>query len=91
MVAFTIAEIIPVPVANERADNAYDQIADESKAGPSYYFAGQPASNKANHQYDQETLILKYARCLLRGQPVPYACRSIAHCWTLQQLSDSVR
>jgi hypothetical protein len=44
MVAFTIAEIIPVPVANERADNAYDQIADESKAGPSYYFANQPAT-----------------------------------------------
>ncbi len=68
MVAFTIAEIIPVPVADERADNTDDQIADESEAGPSYDFSGQPASHKANHQYHQQTLILKYARCLLRGQ-----------------------
>jgi hypothetical protein len=45
------------PVANECADNTYDQIANESEAGPSYDFAGQPASNKTNHQYDQETLI----------------------------------
>jgi hypothetical protein len=45
------------PVANERANNTYDEIADESEAGPSDDFAGQPASNKANHQYDQKTFI----------------------------------
>ena len=45
------------PVANERANNPYYEIADKSEACASHDLAGQPACDKANHQNDQETLI----------------------------------
>ena len=67
MVALTIAETIPVreidpdlgqqPVANERTDNTNRDIADKPEASPLHNFSGQPACNKANHQYDQKTFI----------------------------------
>ena len=45
------------PVANECADNTYKEIADDSETGPAHDFAGQPAGNKTDHQYDQKTFI----------------------------------
>ena len=45
------------PVANERPNNSYYEIADESEAGASHDLTGQPACDKANHQNDQETFI----------------------------------
>jgi len=45
------------PVANECADNTYYEIADESESGPSDDLSSQPASNKTDEQYDQQTFI----------------------------------
>jgi hypothetical protein len=45
------------PVANERADNAYNEIADESESGPPDDLSCQPASDKTDEQYDQKTFI----------------------------------
>jgi len=45
------------PVANERADNAYNEIADESESNPPDDLSGQPASDNTDEQYDQKTLI----------------------------------
>ena len=62
MVALTISETMPVPagqqpVANECADNTYNEIADESESGTPHDLSGQPARNKTNHQYDQKTFV----------------------------------
>jgi hypothetical protein len=51
------ADLRQQPVANERADNAYYEIADESESGPPYDLSGQPASNETDEQYDQKTFI----------------------------------
>jgi hypothetical protein len=45
------------PVANECADNTYNEIADESESGTPHDLSGQPAGNKTNHQYDQKTFV----------------------------------
>jgi hypothetical protein len=45
------------PVANECADNAYDEIADESESGTPYDLSGQPAGNKTDEQYDEKTFV----------------------------------
>ena len=62
-----IAATIPIPrwmpisgqqaVANECADNTYEEIADDSETGPPHDFAGQPAGNKTDHQYNQKIFI----------------------------------
>ncbi len=44
------ADLRQQPVANERANNPYYEIADKSEAGASYDLAGQPACDEANHQ-----------------------------------------
>jgi hypothetical protein len=45
------------PVANECADNTYYEIADESESGPPDDLSSQPAGNKTDEQYDQQTFI----------------------------------
>ena len=44
-------------IADECADNAYYEIADESKSGAAHDLSGQPAGNKTDHQDDQKTFI----------------------------------
>jgi hypothetical protein len=51
------AELRQQPVANERADNADDEIGDESVSGPPHDLAGQPAGNQTDQQDDQKTFI----------------------------------
>jgi hypothetical protein len=51
------AELRQQPATNERADNAYDEIADEPESGPPHDLAGQPAGHKTDHHYDQKTFI----------------------------------
>jgi hypothetical protein len=51
------ADLRQQPVANKRADNAYYQIADESESGPPDDLSSQPAGNKTDEQYDQQTFI----------------------------------
>jgi hypothetical protein len=45
------------PIADKRADQAYNQIADQSEAAAFHHSAGEPARNNANNQDDQETFI----------------------------------
>jgi hypothetical protein len=44
-------------MTDECSDNANYKIADESEAGPTNDFSGEPPGNETDHQYDQQTLI----------------------------------
>ena len=45
------------PLPYECADNAEYEVADEPEPGSSYDLSGQPAGNKTDHHYDQETFV----------------------------------
>ena len=51
------ADLRQQPVADERADDADDKIADQSEPGPAHDLAGQPAGEQTDHQDDQKTFI----------------------------------
>lgn len=44
-------------VANEGADNADNDVTNQPKSGSPNEVTGQPPGDKANQQYDKETLI----------------------------------
>lgn len=44
-------------VANEGADNADNDVTNQPKSGSPNEVPGQPPGDKANQQYDKETLI----------------------------------
>src|SRR5207302_7958329 len=47
-------EIAEQPPANERADDAYDDVADDSETGPLHDLGRQPAAHETDHQdHDQ--------------------------------------
>ena len=45
-------ELRQQPAADERADNADNQIANEPKAGSLYDLAGEPSRDEADQEYD---------------------------------------
>jgi hypothetical protein len=45
------------PIADERTDNSDDQVTYEAEAAASHDLTRQPASNDADHQYDDEAFI----------------------------------
>ena len=61
MIAETIPRFMPIRGSNQLPMNApinpYYEIADKSESGTPYDFAGQPAGDKPDHQYDQETFV----------------------------------
>jgi hypothetical protein len=49
------------PITDQGPNNTDGYIADESESISAHQFASQPACNEANHDYDEKTLIQKYA------------------------------
>ena len=67
MVELRISRIQPVPsampslgnnqLAMKRAQDAYDEVADQPVAGPAHELAGEPARDKADDQDDEKTFV----------------------------------
>src|SRR5207302_5380916 len=49
-------EHLPQPIADERADDADDEVADDAIAAAPHDLAGEPAGNEADDQYDDQTI-----------------------------------
>jgi hypothetical protein len=50
------AELWQEPAADESAGNTYDEITDEPKAGALDDLTCEPSGNKANNEYDKQTV-----------------------------------
>jgi hypothetical protein len=65
------------PTTDEGACDSHDEIADDSKPVATHDLVGQPSSNEADHQYDQQTFsrhvhlrILRFMRMPDKSTPV---------------------
>src|ERR1700722_9703086 len=55
------------PIANERADNADDQVADKTKAAAIDDFSGEPSGDHADNHDDEQALVRQIHSLALRG------------------------